>query len=117
MKNGFETAVDNLKTVAKVDQNVSIEALTEAAEYFANQLKRNFNRSTLNKEHAADQIKVVVKKDVVQVVFGEKGWYWYLVENGHKKVGSRGRVKGSHVVRTTVEKESKKLQEMILAKL
>lgn len=127
MKNGFEEALDNLKTVANVNQKVTMEALEEAANYFADQLKKEFPKSELQKDHAVDQIEVVVEKDVVKVIFGAdetgyyRGWYWFLVENGHR-IGKRkqkalGHAKGSHVVRKTVTKESKKLQEMILAKL
>lgn len=117
MQNGFEDALKNLKTVVNVNQKVTLAVMTEAAEYFAEQLRKEFTRSDINKKHAADEIKVVVSKDVVQVVFADGGWYWYLDEHGHKKRNGRGRVRGNQTVRKTMEKESKKLEQMILAKL
>ncbi|MGI6154436.1 MAG: hypothetical protein ACOYEB_00610 [Enterococcus lemanii] len=117
MQNGFEDALKNLKTVVNVNQKVTLDIMTEAAEYFAEQLRNEFTRSKINKKHAADAIEVIVSKDVVQVVFGDDGWYWYLDEHGHKKRNGRGRVRGNQVVRKTMEKESKKLEQMILNKL
>lgn len=117
MQNGFEDALKNLKIVVNVNQKVTLDIMTKAAEYFAEQLRKEFTRSDINKKHAADDIKVVVSKNAAQVVFGDDGWYWYLDEHGHKKRNGRGRVRGNQVVRKTMEKESKKLEQMILEKL
>ena len=115
--NGFEEALMKMKTVVNVNEKVTLNIMKEAAEYFANQLRKEFTRSNQNKEHAADAVKVVVTKDVIQVVFGDDGWYWYLDEHGHKKRNGRGRVRGNQTVRRTMNQESKKLEQMILSRL
>lgn len=115
--NGFANALKQMKTLLKVDQKVTLEVLEEAAQYFAKQLKPRIPRSNRNKKHLADMIKVVVKNDMVQVGFEQAGWYWYLVEHGHKKAGSRGRVKGRHFVRNTWDAENKKIELIMLDKI
>lgn len=117
MKDGFSDAVLNLKTVVNANEKVTIDAMKEAADYFVAKLSPMLIRSDLNKKHMADGLKVVVKKDVVQVIFEDYAWYWYLKEHGHKKANGRGRVPGTHIIRNTTENESNRLQQMILSKL
>lgn len=117
MQNGFEDAIKNLKTVVNVNKQTTISVMKEAAEYFADQLRPLLQRSSLSKKHMADGLVVVVKKDVVQVIFEDYAWYWYLKEHGHKKSSGRGRVPGTHIIRNTIDRESAQLQQMILSKL
>lgn len=114
--NGFADALKQMKTLLKVNEKVTIEVLEEAANYFADKLRPRIPRSKRNKKHLADLLKVVVKKDMVQVVFENEGWYWHFVEHGHKKVGG-GRVKGRHFVRNTWDAESKRIEEIMLNKI
>lgn len=115
--NGFADALKQMKTLLKVDQKVTLSVLEEAAEYFAKKLKPKIPVSRRNTWHLRDKLKVVVKNDMVQVVFEDVGWYWHLVEHGHKKRGGRGRVKGRHFVRNTWNAESKKIEEIMLNKI
>lgn len=115
--NGFADMLKHMKTLLNVNQKVTLEVLEEAAEYFAKKLKPRIPVSNKNKWHLRDKLKVVVKKDMVQVVFEDVGWYWHLVEHGHKKRGGRGRVKGRHFVRNTWNAESDKIEKILLDKI
>src|SRR5690625_789285 len=102
--NGFVDMLKQTKRLLNVNQTVTIEVLEEAANYFADKLRSRNPRYSRNKKHLADMLKVVIKEDMVQVVFEDEGWYWHLVEHGHRKVGG-GRVKGQHFVRNTFDRE------------
>lgn len=115
--NGFADMLKQTKQLLNVNEKVTLDVLEEAAEYFARKLKPRIPVSKRNTWHLRDKLKVVVKRDMVQVVFEDVGWYWHLVEHGHKKRGGRGRVKGSHFVRNTWNAESKKIEEMMLNKI
>lgn len=123
-KNGFETALDQMKTVLKVttNQKVTIDARKEAAEYFVSQLRPLLPKSKISKDHMRDQLEVIVEKDVVKVIFGEKAFYWYMVENGHaiknKPNGkSYGRVRGTHTIRKIINKEKDNLERIMLEEI
>jgi HK97 gp10 family phage protein len=115
--NGFLDALDEINTLAKVDQKVSLESLEEAAEYFADKLRPRISRSNRRGKHLQDQLKVVVNGDVVQVVFEDVGWYWHLAEHGHKKRGGSGRVKGQHFVQNTWNAEGDKTADIMANKI
>lgn len=115
--NGFADALKQMKTLLNVDKKVTLSVLEEAAEYFAKKLYPRIPRSKRNKRHLADMLKVVVKNDMVQVVFEDDGWYWHLIEHGHRKRAGRGRVKGRHFVRNTWDAESKRIEEIMLSKI
>lgn len=115
--NGFADALKQIKTLLKVDKKVTLEGLEAAAEYFVKKLKPRIPVSDRNKKHLRDMLKIVVLNDKVQVAFGVDGWYWHLVEHGHKKRGSSGRVKGRHFVRNTWDSENKKIEEIMLNKI
>ncbi|MGG3708684.1 HK97-gp10 family putative phage morphogenesis protein [Heyndrickxia coagulans] len=111
--NGFLDALEEINTLLKMDKRVSMEALEEAAEYFVKVLKPQIPVSKRNKKHMRDSLKVVVKKDVVQVVFEGTGWYWHLAEHGHKKANGRGKVRGRHFVQNTWDKYGGKVAEIM----
>lgn len=113
--NGFADALKQMKTLLNVDQKVTLSVLEEAAEYFAKQLKPKIPVGYTKR--LRDNLKVVVKNDIVQVIFEDVGWYWHLVEHGHRKRAGRGRVKGQHFVRNTWNAESKKIEEIMLNKI
>lgn len=115
--NGFADMLKQTKTLLNVNKKVTLEVLEEAAEYFAKKLKPKIPISDRNTKHLREQLKVIVKNDMVQVVFDGSGWYWYLVEHGHKKRGRPGRVKGRHFVRNTWDAENKKIEEIMLNKI
>jgi len=108
--NGFADALKQMKTLLKVDQKVTLDVLEEAANYFANRLKP---RIPVDTGHLRDNLKVVVKKDMVQVKFEGNTFYWHLVEHGHKKPFGRGRIKGRHFVRNTWDAESNKIESIL----
>lgn len=112
--NGFADALKQMKTLLNVDKKVTLDVLEEAAEYFAQKLKSSI---PVRRGRLKDGLKVVVRSDMVQVVFGNDAWYWHLVEHGHKKRGSRGRVRGRHFVRNTWTAESKRIEEIMLNKI
>ncbi len=115
--NGFADALKQMKTLLNVDEKVTLSVLEEAANYFADKLRPRIPVSNRSTWHLRDKLKVVVKNDMVQVVFEDVGWYWHLAEHGHKKRGGRGRVKGQHFVRNTWNAESGKIEEIMLDKI
>lgn len=114
--NGFADALNRLNTLIDVGTTVQINVLEEAAEYFAKKLRENIKLGSGN-VHLKDEIKVVIHKDYVSVQFSDKAWYWHLYENGHKKPNGKGRVKGSHVVRNTIDKENNAISKMLISKI
>ena len=115
--NGFADALQRINTAINVNQQVSITALKKAAEYFAEQLRPKIPKSDKNGHHLRDSLKIVVKGDRVQVIFENEGWYWHLVEHGHKRANGRGRVKGKHFVRNTLEAENNRISEIMLEEI
>ena len=112
-KNGFESAMAQLKTVAKINEKVALGTLEEAAEYFVSVLKPQLKQSNISKEHMVDALQVKIEKGKVLVYFDEFGWYWYLVEHGHAKSNGKGRVKGKFTIKKVVDEEKKKLEKMM----
>lgn len=112
--NGFADALKQMKTLLDVDKKVTLEALEEAAEYFAKKLKPRIPKKT---GKLRNSLKVVVQSDMVQVAFENDTWYWHLAEHGHKKRGRSGRVKGRHFVRNTWTAEQNKIEEIMLDKI
>ncbi|RHW37322.1 HK97 gp10 family phage protein [Neobacillus notoginsengisoli] len=115
--NGFEDMLKKMKTLLNVNKQVSLDVLEEAAKYFAEKLKPKIPVADRNSKHLRDQLKVVVKNDMVQVIFEDAGWYWHLVEHGHRKRGGRGRVKGRHFVQNTWDAESEKISKIMVEKI
>lgn len=113
--NGFAKALETIRTKLDVKQNVTMNALEEAANYFVKKLKPHIPVSKRNTKHLRDALKVVIKDDYVQVIFENKH-YWYMVEKGHRLANGK-RVKGAHFVRNTLDKESKKLIEIMIEKI
>lgn len=114
--NGFADALKQINTLINVNQEVQMDALEEAADYFSKRLKGNIKDGE-GPEHISDKIEVVVEKDQVSVRFGKGGWYWFLANNGHKKSTGRGRVKGQHFVENTMTKEEGKIAEIMTSKI
>lgn len=115
--NGFSDALDRINTLLKVDQKVSMDVLEEAANYFVDKLKPRIPVSKKNKDHLRDSLKVVVKKDMVQVVFDVDSFYWHLVEHGHRKANGKGKVKGRHFVQNTWDTDGDKVAEIMTQKI
>ncbi|KEF40116.1 phage protein, HK97 gp10 family [Schinkia azotoformans MEV2011] len=114
--NGFLEALEQINTLMNVNQQVSMDALEEAANYFVEKLRSKIPRSKFSKKHLRDALKVVVQKDMVQVVFDDWAGYWHLVEHGHKSVRGK-KVKGKHFVRNTFDSESEKISNIMLEKI
>jgi HK97 gp10 family phage protein len=116
--NGFADALEDINTLLRVNKKVEKQFLEEAAEYFVSKLKPKIKLSNKNKQtHLRDSLKVVVKNDLVSVEFEDEAWYWYLYENGHKKVNRKGRVKGKHFVQNTFDAEGDKIAEILAQKI
>ncbi|MCU5687091.1 HK97 gp10 family phage protein [Bacillus cereus] len=116
--NGFADALEDINTLLRVNKKVEKQFLEEAAEYFISKLKPKIKLSNKNKKtHLRESLKVVVKNDLVSVEFEDEAWYWYLYENGHKKVNGKGRVKGKHFVQNTFDAEGDKIAEILAQKI
>jgi HK97 gp10 family phage protein len=117
-KNGFADALKEINTLLKVNKNVEIDILEEAAKYFVEKLKPRIKVSEKNKRnHLRDSLKVVVKDDLVSVEFEDEAFYWYMVEHGHKKANGKGKVKGQHFVQNTFDSESNKIADIMANKI
>lgn len=116
MDNGFADALNKLNTVMDINKQVEIDVLEQAANYFVQQLRSAIPIGP-GDVHLKNELKVVVKNDMVQVIFSGKAWYWTLVEHGHKKAGGKGKVKGRHFVRNTVDSEGQKIADMMAQKI
>ena len=82
-KNGFKDVADYLGKIMRADpQKVSIESLTNAANFYTEKLIPKIPKSLMKKEHMRDHVKVVVEEDQVKVVFDDTAFYWRFVENG-----------------------------------
>lgn len=115
-RNGFAEALEQMRTITKVDGEFTLDVLEEVAKYFADKLRANIPVG-YGDTHLRDELIVRVHKDRVSVEFSDKGWYWYLAEHGHAKVGGKGRVKGLHFVRNTMDAEKEKIEQMLLDKI
>ncbi len=115
--NGFAEALEDINTLARVNKKVEIDVLEEAAEYFVKKLRPRIPKSNQSGKHLRDLLEIVVKDDVVQVVFDDEGWYWHLAEHGHKKRGGKGRVKGRHFVQNTWDAEGDKVADIMANKI
>ncbi|MBE5106480.1 HK97 gp10 family phage protein [Bacillus thuringiensis] len=116
--NGFAEALEDINTLLRVDKQVSLDVLDEAAKYFAAELKKRIKMSNKNKKiHLKNSLKVVVKNDRVSVEFEDAAWYWYLAEHGHKKANGKGRVKGLHFSQNTFDAEGDKIADIMAQKI
>ncbi|MED2985517.1 HK97 gp10 family phage protein [Bacillus thuringiensis] len=116
--NGFAEALEDINTLLRVDKQVSLDVLDEAAKYFASKLKPRVKASNKNKRtHLRDSLKVVIKNDRVSVEFEDAAWYWYLAEHGHKKASGKGRVKGLHFSQNTFDAEGDKIADIMAQKI
>lgn len=81
--NGFADMADYLGTLVQVDPTkLSLESLTDAANFYREQLLPKIPKSLLKKKHMADQVKVIIEDDQVQVAFEGTAFYWRFAENG-----------------------------------
>ncbi|MDZ5606358.1 HK97 gp10 family phage protein [Bacillus pseudomycoides] len=116
--NGFADALEDINTLLRVNKQVEMQFLEEAANYFISKLRPKIRMSNKNKRtHLKNSLKVVVKNDRVSVEFEDDAWYWYLYENGHKKSNGKGRVKGKHFVQNTFDAEGDKIAEILAQKI
>ncbi|MGP4038332.1 HK97-gp10 family putative phage morphogenesis protein [Gracilibacillus sp. D59] len=115
--NGFADALKEVNTLLKVNKEVELDILEEAAEYFAEKLKPRIPKTDARGKHLRDALKVVVKKDRVSVEFEEWAFYWHMVDKGHKKANGKGRVKGKHFVQNTFDGEGDKINDIMANKI
>lgn len=115
-RNGFAEALNQINTIANINQTVELKVLEEAAAFFANKLKDAIPKG-IGTTHLKDQIEVVVLKDMVQVTFAKKAWYWHLADKGHKKSNGRGRVKGLHFTRNTIDAYGQTVADIMAEKI
>jgi HK97 gp10 family phage protein len=115
--NGFAQALNDINTMIRVNQTVGKDTLEKAAEYFVGKLEEKIKKSNKNKKHLKDSLKVVIKDDYVSVQFESDLFYWYMVEHGHKKSNGKGRVKGQHFIRNTIDAEQERLIDIMMERL
>lgn len=115
--NGFADALKDINTLLDVNKDVAIDVLEEAANYFVSKLEANIKVSDKDKIHLRESLKVVVKDDMVSVQFESDAFYWYMVEHGHKKKGGKGKVKGQHFVRNTIDAENENISNILLGRI
>lgn len=107
--NGFEDLEKQLKQI-NLGKSVVKSSLEEAADFYLQQLKPNIPVWG-NGHHARNDLSVKINDDNVQVVFGEKSFYWHFVENGTKNQ------RGQHFARNTLEQNKSKIEQIMLKKI
>lgn len=122
--NGFADAINQMNTLLKVNKDVSLEVLEEAANFFADQLRPNIPFG-VGATHMRDELKVTIEDGLVQVSFSDEAWYWFQVEHGHrtpkkkkgKKGSGKGTVPGAHFVRNTFDANAERISQMMVDKI
>lgn len=123
--NGFADAINQMNTLLKVNKEVSMDVLEEAANYFVEQLRPNVPYG-IGETHMRDKLKVTIEDGMVQVSFDDEAWYWFQVENGHKAPKKKGGKKGSgkgkptpgrFFVRNTFDANSERISQMMVDKI
>lgn len=110
--NGFQEMADYLGRLTEVDPvQITLESLTDTAEFYLEQLLPVVPESLLKKKHAKDHVKVDVQKDYVQVVFEDTAFYWRFPENGTINQ------KAQHFASGTYEKNKTKIEEIMTQKI
>ena len=110
--NGFQEMSDYLGKLAEVDPvQVTLESLTEAANFYLEQMLPVIPKSLLKKKHAADHVKVDVEKDYVQVVFEDTAFYWRFPENGTVNQ------KAQHFASGTFSKNKTRIEDIMTNKI
>lgn len=115
-RNGFADAINQLNTLMDIDKKVELDVLEEAANYFVKKLQAAIPVGS-GTMHLRDELQVKVKDDMVQVIFNDEAWYWHLADKGHKKAGGKGRVKGLHFTRNTIDAHGQKIADMMANKI
>jgi len=116
--NGFADGMNQIRTLLNVNQEVQMDVLKDAADYFVEKMKPLITLSNKNKQtHLRNSLEVIIDGDRVTVKFGKDAWYWFLAEHGHKKAGGKGRVAGTHFVRNTIDSEMGNIQEIMLSEI
>lgn len=99
---------DYLGTLAQVDPTkLSLESLTDAANFYREQLLPKIPKSLLKKKHMADQVKVIIEDDQVQVAFEGTAFYWRFAENGTKNQ------KAQHFTSGTFEQNKDQIEKIM----
>lgn len=110
--NGFQDMADYLGKLIEVDPvQITLESLTDTAEFYLEQLLPVIPESLLKKKHARDHVKVDVQKDYVQVVFEDTAFYWRFPENGTVNQ------KAQHFASGTYEKNITKIEDIMTQRI
>lgn len=106
--NGFKDMADFLGNVARVDTaRLTIESLTDAANFYVEKLIPRIPRSLLKKDHMRDQVKVEIEDDKVKVMFDDTAYYWRFAENGTPKQ------KAQHFASGTFEQNRNEIEKIM----
>ncbi|MBC6300304.1 HK97-gp10 family putative phage morphogenesis protein [Listeria booriae] len=109
--NGFLDAMQQLGKLSQVNENVALDALEEAAEFFVQVLRPSIPKTVKNRKHLQDALKVKMEDDIVKVYFEDDQFYWRFVEHG--TVNQRAQ----NFVRGTYSQNQKKIEEIMLSKI
>ncbi|MFT8459960.1 MAG: HK97-gp10 family putative phage morphogenesis protein [Liquorilactobacillus ghanensis] len=109
-ENGFEDLARQLNQI-KIDKSVAQESLKQAADFYLEQLKPSIPTWAKGMHHAKNDVSVKVNDDNVQVIFGDKSYYWWFVENGTSKQ------RAQHFARNTLEQNKNKIEQIMAQKI
>ncbi len=103
---------DYFSRLTKVDpEEITLESLEEAAEYFVEKLIPKIPKSLMKKQHMRDHLKIEVSEEKVTVFFEDTAFYWRFAENGTKHI------KAVHFVESTWQQEKTKIEDIMTRKL
>lgn len=80
--NGFEDMANKLLKMSNINQEVALESLQEAADYYLARAMPNIPQSLAGKDHMRHHVKVVLEDGMVKIVFDKTKYYWRFAENG-----------------------------------
>ncbi|EAF6235973.1 HK97 gp10 family phage protein [Listeria monocytogenes] len=110
--NGFQDQADFLGRLSRVDaKELSIQSLTQAAEFYLAKLLPVIPHSLLKKKHMEQQIKVIVEEEQVKVAFEDTAFYWRFVENGTVNQ------KAQHFASGTFEQNKNQIEKIMVQKI
>ena len=116
MSESLRDLIDRVNRMGMEGKRVKKSALKKSAEVIKSEMVKNVPRSTKNKAHLADNLKISsIEKyngeDTIKIKAGNKFYYWKFTEYGTTKIPAQ------HWARKSVLKSRREVKELVLSEL